>query len=255
MRHEFGSSTKKNLAMRVAHRCSNPGCRRSTTGPHGEPDKSISIGVAAHIFAASQGGPRYNPDMSKEQRTNIDNGIWLCESCARAIDADVERYSSSLLWEWKKNAEEAARLAIESPSLLDDAYEENKVRINCDSARRLHAALDEFARIYVGVINAVVGITPEEIVERLDEVNARMSEIDETIEGTGIYDTVESALNSMNDELIVRNRTSIPLYRTIQAMRVRLRATRSGMPGFPAPTLFTLMTRGRVLNTLSADCP
>ena len=57
-------------------------------GPHSNPQKRVSIGEAAHITAAAEGGPRYNPDLTPEERSSIENGIWLCKSCARMIDSD-----------------------------------------------------------------------------------------------------------------------------------------------------------------------
>jgi hypothetical protein len=44
----------------------------------------------------------------------IDNGIWLCQKCAKLIDDDETHYTSDLLRQWKKLSEEATRLAIES---------------------------------------------------------------------------------------------------------------------------------------------
>ena len=59
-RDEFTEKTKATLAKRVGSRCSNPDCKQATQGPHDEPSKASSVGVAAHITAASQGGHRYN---------------------------------------------------------------------------------------------------------------------------------------------------------------------------------------------------
>jgi tetratricopeptide (TPR) repeat protein len=73
----------------------------------------ISIGVAAHITAASPGGPRYDANLTPEQRSHPDNGIWLCQSCAKLIDNDPERYTVAVLREWKVSAEERALKEIE----------------------------------------------------------------------------------------------------------------------------------------------
>ncbi|MBU5676819.1 hypothetical protein KQI88_10350 [Alkaliphilus sp. MSJ-5] len=45
------------MAKRVAYICSNPGCGKLTSGPHSDSSKASIIGVAAHITAASKGGP------------------------------------------------------------------------------------------------------------------------------------------------------------------------------------------------------
>jgi hypothetical protein len=92
-----------------------PGCGQPTSGPRSDPDDVINIGVAAHITAASEGGPRFDKHLSKEQRQAIANGIWLCQNCAKTIDNDATHYTVGLLHDWKRVAEEKARAAIDSP--------------------------------------------------------------------------------------------------------------------------------------------
>jgi len=105
-RDEFSSLVKQCLADRVASKCSNPNCKIVTKGPSNSSVSGVNnIGVAAHICAASSGGPRYDAMMTKEERSNIDNGIWLCQNCARMIDADFKKYTVKLLKEWKAKAE------------------------------------------------------------------------------------------------------------------------------------------------------
>jgi hypothetical protein len=108
-RDDFVESTKRTLARRVGYCCSEPGCGVSTEGPHTNSEKYLSVGVAAHITAASPLGPRFNPNLSREQRRSIENGIWLCETHAKLIDKDPDRFSETLLSEWKKNAETRAQ--------------------------------------------------------------------------------------------------------------------------------------------------
>lgn len=112
MRDEFSEAVKQRLARRVGYRCSNPDCGITTVGPAETNDRSVSIGEASHIFAASPGGPRYKPSMSPEERKSIHNGIWLCRNCGKLIDSDVDKYTSDVLLSWKKQAENnaAARL-------------------------------------------------------------------------------------------------------------------------------------------------
>jgi hypothetical protein len=114
MRDNFDDKTKELLARRVGHRCSNPNCRQPTAGPQIDPTKAINIGVAAHIAAASTGGPRYDSKMISEERKSPENGIWLCQNCAKLVDNDEKRYSSDLLKEWKRLSEQAILLEIEN---------------------------------------------------------------------------------------------------------------------------------------------
>ncbi len=114
LRDDFPKPIKDTLAKRVGYQCSNPNCRQLTSGPQDNPRKSVNVGVAAHISAASPGGPRYDVVLSPDVRMGIDNGIWLCQKCAKLIDNDETHYTSVLLRQWKKLSEEATRLAIES---------------------------------------------------------------------------------------------------------------------------------------------
>jgi tetratricopeptide (TPR) repeat protein len=104
-RDNFRLTTISTLRDRVNNFCSNPECRVSTRSSHTEDNKSTSTGIAAHIYAASDNGPRYNRRMSTEERKDISNGIWLCCNCATKIDKDEKKYPASLLKEWKSEAE------------------------------------------------------------------------------------------------------------------------------------------------------
>lgn len=114
MRNNFPSTVAALLSKRVAHHCSNLHCRQATSGPQDSPKGSINIGVAAHITAASPGGPRYDPSLSADQRRSAENGIWLCQKCSKLIDSDVGRYTVPRLRSWKTEAEEVARVELEA---------------------------------------------------------------------------------------------------------------------------------------------
>jgi len=106
MRDDFPISVKRLLAERVANHCSNPKCQQTTSGPQKDPTKAINVGVAAHITAASQKGPRFDPSSTPSQRQSAENGIWLCQSCAKLVDNDPNRYSVDSLRQWKRIIEE-----------------------------------------------------------------------------------------------------------------------------------------------------
>lgn len=113
MRDEFENKTKDILAKRVGFLCSNPDCQRTTTGPSTDPRKSVNIGVAAHISAASPGGPRYNPNLSPEERKSPENGIWLCQICSKLVDSDPQKYTSETLYTWKTISETRSNQSIQ----------------------------------------------------------------------------------------------------------------------------------------------
>lgn len=115
-RDGFTPRIRKVLAERVAVRCSNPDCQQTTSGPNSNPEKSVNIGVAAHITAAAPGGERYDASLSSEERKSAENGIWLCQICAKLIDNDPERYPVEVLYEWKRGAEARASAMVSGPT-------------------------------------------------------------------------------------------------------------------------------------------
>lgn len=118
---DFRLSIQQILAERVGLHCSR--CRCVTTGPHTRSDKRVNVGVAAHITAASPGGPRYDKRLTPDERRAIDNAIWLCQTCAKLVDSDDSRYTAGDLRRWKVAADHRHDLAVQG---LSDAAEERR---------------------------------------------------------------------------------------------------------------------------------
>jgi len=108
MRDDFTEEVRRILAARTGNACSNPDCRAVTSGPQNDPSKALNVGVAAHITAAAEGGERHNPALSSQERRHPDNGIWLCQTCAKLVDNDSSRFTERLLLAWKEIAEDRA---------------------------------------------------------------------------------------------------------------------------------------------------
>ena len=136
MRDDFSLRTKDILAKRVGFLCSNPACNMPTVGPHSDDTKITNIGVAAHITAASIGGPRYDPNCDEQQRSSVDNGLWLCQSFSKLIDSDLPKYSIEVLRDWKKNAEKNAgerlnrQLSVSSGAPLNNQIDWEQIKPN-----------------------------------------------------------------------------------------------------------------------------
>ena len=126
-RDEFSKIVKDELAKRVGYKCSNPSCQRETVAPHSDKRKSLLLGDAAHITAASPNGPRYDNSLTSDERKSIDNGIWLCKECADKIDREPDVYSVAKLIIWKNKAE----------IIQYDRHIENGNRENTDNANLL----------------------------------------------------------------------------------------------------------------------
>lgn len=123
-RDNFDSKTKEILAKRASFICSNPECRCLTLAPSvADGNKFIYNGIAAHITAASVGGPRYDENMTPEKRCDISNGIFLCPNCSIVIDKNngVD-FSEKQLSDWKTEHEnwirENLNKSIENPAVV-----------------------------------------------------------------------------------------------------------------------------------------
>ena len=112
MRDDFSKKTIDLLAKRAGYLCSNPECNLPTVGAAPTPNKSITVGIAAHITAAAPGGPRYDALLKPEVRRHHSNGIWLCEVHGKMIDSDAEHFTVEILRKWKHKAEENSFRAI-----------------------------------------------------------------------------------------------------------------------------------------------
>lgn len=127
-RDNFPSDVVKSVSNRVGHRCSNPNCRRQTIGPKMDENGFTVVGEAAHITAAASNGPRYDPNLSSDDRKSIKNAIWLCRNCNKLIDSDIQKYTVELIRNWKKIAEETSHNAIQSGQSID-MYRERDIEI------------------------------------------------------------------------------------------------------------------------------
>ncbi len=136
-RDDFSPADKKALERRVNGTCSNPEHRVPTSGPTVNKKKANSIGVAAHIKAAAPGGARYDQLMTPAERSDISNGIWLCNNCATMIDKDAENYPVSLLHQWKKEAEKYAKEQMGKTPLSRKRFESMEAIIFKDLPKKI----------------------------------------------------------------------------------------------------------------------
>lgn len=75
-----------------------------------EPTDIVMTGIAAHICAASENGPRYDASQTPEERKAIENGVFLCATCATMIDKNKGiDFPAPLLRQWRHDHEEWVR--------------------------------------------------------------------------------------------------------------------------------------------------
>lgn len=111
-RDDFLESTIRTLRDMAGNVCSFPECFVHTHGAKKSLDGAFSIGVACHITAAAPGGPRYDQNQSSAERRDVSNGIWMCQTHSRLVDADDSPYPVELLREWKREAETRANQMV-----------------------------------------------------------------------------------------------------------------------------------------------
>jgi|ERR1044071_1296858 hypothetical protein len=106
-KNNFKQAVIDTIAKRASYICSNPDCKCITVAPSSiDEEKFLFNGEAAHITAASQGGPRYDANLSDDERASIGNAIYLCANCATIIDKNNGAdYSVVTLKEWKADHE------------------------------------------------------------------------------------------------------------------------------------------------------
>jgi hypothetical protein len=105
-RDEFSRPIKRAIERQARGHCSNPVCRRLTSSATSDGTGEINIGVASHICAAAPGGPRYDASMTPQQRGAADNGVWLCQDHAHAVDARDSKFTVQELRKWKRLTDE-----------------------------------------------------------------------------------------------------------------------------------------------------
>jgi hypothetical protein len=139
-RDDFDSKTIEALAKRVSYICSNPECRALTICPSDvNVEKYLYIGKAAHITSAAIKGPRYDATLTQEQRQFIENGIFLCATCADMIDKNNGAdFSVEQLKQWKSQHESWVRSNLNRSvsSLLSTIDGERGIRPIIDICHR-----------------------------------------------------------------------------------------------------------------------
>lgn len=108
------AQTLRQLYILSGNMCAMPDCTTLLIDKDG-----TWIGEVAHIYAASDGGPRANSSLSSEDRRKFENLILLCSKCHKRIDFDVEQYPAKKLFQIKEEHEGPYRKGLEQAELKD----------------------------------------------------------------------------------------------------------------------------------------
>lgn len=101
-RIDFKSGVSEILFKKANGKCSVPRCKNPTAGPFYELDEAVNMGVACHIYSASENGPRGRGGKSDDFISSEENGIWCCQYHASLIDKkNGIDYPATNLFAWK----------------------------------------------------------------------------------------------------------------------------------------------------------
>ncbi|HHY0523200.1 TPA: hypothetical protein ACVU5K_005008 [Vibrio parahaemolyticus] len=119
-RIDFKPQVPEILYKQAGARCSVPRCSNPTMGPFYDLDGAVNMGVACHIYSASENVPRGWGGKDADFISSEKNGLWCCQYHAALIDKKNGRdYPASTLFAWKELIEARTRkLMNDTPSPL-----------------------------------------------------------------------------------------------------------------------------------------
>lgn len=94
--------TRIRLFAESAGYCQNPACTQALFVETAK-GSSAHFAEIAHIFAASDTGPRANPGLTEQERGAYENLILLCANCHTIVDKVPDDYPDSLMRQWKRD--------------------------------------------------------------------------------------------------------------------------------------------------------
>ncbi|EKD25227.1 MAG: hypothetical protein ACD_80C00101G0003 [uncultured bacterium (gcode 4)] len=124
---DYTRKTLRRLDTLSGNLCAKPGCLQGLIAEDG---KTI-ISQICHIEAAQEGGPRFNHEMSDDQKRDYPNLILLCDEHHKIIDSKLNEgeYSVDTLKSWKfEHEKKIIQQKLErNPSILGEVI--NKISL------------------------------------------------------------------------------------------------------------------------------
>jgi len=118
---QYRDRTIKKLFILSCNQCTAQNCNNPLLARDG----NTIIAKICHIEAASPDGPRYNSNMTDDERRHFSNLILLCDECHSIIDnkENENKYPVYLLKQWKRDHENKCRQnkLIKNPQLINQA--------------------------------------------------------------------------------------------------------------------------------------
>lgn len=193
MRDNFPPSVVSKVAERAAYICSNPACNRATIGPSdANPSSSAKNGVAAHICAASPGGPRYDISQSPTDRKSIGNAIWLCPACASLIDKnDGQDYPPDHLRKWKHDHEKLMGMCLQGAKRI--VFQFTSSTVDLDEAKTVTTYLQQKGVLFMPYNQEL----PLLVMESVKEIRTYLIQIQARLDSCSpLYISVDSIVHA-----------------------------------------------------------
>ena len=113
---QYKPTTIRRLDKLSGNQCAEPSCQKNLIAEDGQ---SI-ISKICHIEAASKNGPRWNANMTDDERRDFSNLILLCDEHHTIIDNKVNeiKFPVSLLKKWKTEHESKILKLISESNIL-----------------------------------------------------------------------------------------------------------------------------------------
>ena len=91
---------QRRLFAASAGYCQNPGCANDLFVDAS--GVSVHVAEMAHVFAATDGGPRSQPNLSRDERGAFENLVVLCANCQTMVDKAPDAFPDGLMLKWKR---------------------------------------------------------------------------------------------------------------------------------------------------------
>ncbi|MBO7747924.1 hypothetical protein I8J29_27405 [Paenibacillus sp. MWE-103] len=144
-------STVKMLFAVSSNQCSFPTCTNPLV------DGKKVTGRICHIKARSEGGPRYDPTQTNDERRGFDNLLLMCPIHHDIIDSDVDSYTVERLQEIKKKHESAA---TEMREESEDIANQLILNLNVTSRIEIHNEYQNNGQLANIIVNYFVPDNP-----------------------------------------------------------------------------------------------
>lgn len=97
----YSSRTIKILFGMSYNECAHADCTNRIIKDETPYSEALVVGQIAHIYAASDNGPRGKPDLTDKEKNHSDNLLLLCPTHHRVVDGQHETFPAVMLLKWK----------------------------------------------------------------------------------------------------------------------------------------------------------